>query len=50
MDRSHAERSDFSLRTIMEGKRLRGRPRQMLLDWMMMVDGYKKLNTRRSPE
>ena len=34
------------LRTIlegkMEGKRTRGRPRQMLLDWMM-TDGYKNL-------
>ena len=42
----HTLRGDSMLRTIlegkMEGKRTRGRPRQMLLDWMM-TNGYKNL-------
>ena len=42
----HTLRGDSILRTIlegkMEGKRTRGRPRQMLLDWMM-TNGYKNL-------
>jgi hypothetical protein len=42
----HMLRGDSILRRIlegkMEGKRTRGRPRQMLLDWMM-TNGYKNL-------
>ena len=42
----HTLRGDSILRTMMEGKmegkRTRGRPRQMLLDWMM-TNGYKNL-------
>ena len=42
----HTLRGDSLLRMViegkMEGRRTRGRPRQMMLDWMM-TDGYKKL-------
>ena len=42
----HTLRGDSLLRTIiegkMEGRKTRGRPRQMLLDWMMTYD-YRKL-------
>ena len=38
-------RGDSLLRTViegkMEGKKTRGRPRKMMLDWMM-ADGYGK--------
>lgn len=40
-------RSDTIVRDIiegrMEGKKTRGRPRIMLLDWMMTKDGYRGL-------
>jgi len=42
----HTLRGESLLKTVIEGKMLgkrsRGRPRQMMLDWMM-VKGYKKL-------
>ena len=42
----HTLRGESLLKTVIEGKLLgkgsRGRPRQMLLDWMM-VEGYEKL-------
>ena len=45
----HIMRGDSLLRTIiegrMEGKKTRGRPRMMLLDWMMEED-YSKLKER----
>jgi len=45
----HIMRVDSLLRTIikgrMEGKKKRGRPRMMLLDWMMK-DDYNKLKER----
>src|SRR6218665_3265029 len=45
----HIMRGDSLLRTIingrMEGKKKRGRPRMMLLDWMMKED-YSKLKAR----
>ena len=45
----HIMRGDSLLRTIiegrMEGKKTRGRPRMMLLDWMMEKD-YSKLKER----
>ena len=43
----HIMRSDTIVRDIiegrMEGKKTRGRPRTMLLDWMMTKDGYRGL-------
>jgi hypothetical protein len=43
----HIMRSDNIVRDIiegrMEGKKTRGRPRTMLLDWMMTKDGYRGL-------
>jgi Reverse transcriptase (RNA-dependent DNA polymerase)/Endonuclease/Exonuclease/phosphatase family len=43
----HILRSDTLLRDIiegrMEGKRTEGRPRTMLLDWMMTKEGYSRL-------
>jgi hypothetical protein len=45
----HVLRGDSLLRTIiegkMEGKRTPGRPRQMMLDWLMK-DGYRRLKER----
>src|SRR6218665_1778740 len=42
----HTLRGESLLKTVIEGKMLlkrsRGRPRQMMLDWMM-VEGYRKL-------
>src|SRR6218665_827019 len=42
----HTPRGESLLKTVIEGKMLgkrsRGRPRQMMLDWMM-VEGYRKL-------
>ena len=42
----HTLRKESLLKTVIEGKMLgkrsRGRPRQMMLDWMM-VEGYRKL-------
>ena len=42
----HTLRGELLLKTVIEGKMLgkrsRGRPRQMMLDWMM-VEGYRKL-------
>ena len=41
----HTLRGESLVRTVIEGKmkgrKTRGRPRQMMLDWMMK-DGYKK--------
>ena len=45
VDRAHSKRR-ITVKTAIEGKMLgkrsRGRPRQMMLDWMM-VEGYRKL-------
>src|SRR6218665_3232280 len=45
----HTLRGESLLKTVIErkmlGKRSRGRPRQMMLDWMM-VEGYRKLKER----
>jgi len=42
----HTLRGESLLKTVIEekmvGRRLRGRPRQMMLDWMK-VEGYRKL-------
>src|SRR6218665_3645495 len=49
----HIMRGDSLLRTIiegrMEGKKKRGRPRMMLLDWMLKED-YSKLKERAGPD
>jgi len=46
VDQTHSSGSDTLLKTVIEGKllgkRSRGRPRQMMLDWTM-VEGYRKL-------
>ena len=43
----HTLRGDSLLRTVIEGKmmgrRTRGRPRQMMLDWMMTDGSYRQL-------
>ena len=43
-------RGDSLLRDIfegrMEGRRTRGRPRTMLLEWMMEKNGYSKMKKR----
>ena len=54
MDRTHAERRlnpKNGHRRKMEMKWTRGRPRQMMLGWMMtdgLTDGYRRLNDKHS--
>ena len=46
----HTLRGDNLVKTViegkMEGKRTRGRPRQMMLDWMMIKNGYQGLKEK----
>lgn len=52
MDWSHTKRRlpSENYHTGKNGKQeRRGRPQRMLLDWMMMTDGCRKLNLRMKP-